>query len=54
MPIGHEEQAGKLILKLHPVFQHTMIVAKVQQTGWAHARQYAFRKHGDLKVKQKS
>ena len=54
MPIGDKKQAGKLVLEFHPVLQHTMVMTKVQQTGGAHARQYAFRKHGDLKVKQES
>jgi len=41
MPVGGEEQAFGLLLKLQPVFQHAVVVAQVQRAGGAHARNHA-------------
>ena len=38
VPVRHEEQAFVFVLHLHPIFQHTVVMAQVQTSGWAHTR----------------
>ncbi len=45
MPVGHKKQALVLALQAHPVLEHPVIVAQVQDTGGPHARQDALGIH---------
>jgi hypothetical protein len=46
VPISDEKQTRVLGLKLYPVFQRTMVVAKVHRTGGTHSRDNTIRVHG--------
>lgn len=41
MPIRHEEKTFVFMLQIHPVFQYAMIMAEMQGSRRAHAREYA-------------
>src|SRR5574340_645032 len=45
VPVGHKKQALVLVLQTQPVFQHPMIVAKMQASGGAHAGKNAIGIH---------
>ena len=45
MPVGDEKQALVLVLELDPVFQHAVIMAKVQCASRAHAGENTVFKH---------
>jgi hypothetical protein len=40
MPVSDKEEALEFMLEFHPVFKHTVVVAKVKLAGRTHARQY--------------
>jgi len=46
MPVGDEKQALVFVLQAQPVFEHAMVVAKVQAPGGAHAGENAVGIHG--------
>jgi hypothetical protein len=39
VPVGHKEKAFEFMLEFNPVFQHTVVVAKVKLAGRTHAGQ---------------
>jgi hypothetical protein len=41
VPVGHKKVTLILILQLNPVFQHTMKMAQMKTSGWAHPGDHA-------------
>src|SRR6266480_2975844 len=54
VPVGDEEEALVLVLKLHPVAQRAVIVAEMQPPGGPHAGQHAPRRRRRTHVRRRS
>jgi hypothetical protein len=45
VPVGHLEEALVLVLKPHPVNQHSGVIAEMEFSGGPHAAQYSLSLH---------